>query len=220
MPTTTCFRIVNSFEQEGWIGKPDEARRGYRLSYGLLPLLAPFADYQKLFARAEPRLRRLAEDIGLCAKLSIRNGLEAVTVERAEPPQGVAVTSPIGARFPVVVGSSGAALLASVDGSDLRRICEQSPPSAWDYQRVDDLEQHLADCREKGFCRDVGSYRPGIAGISASVAYEQIDAAITLTGLTQDLDANRDGHLIARLLDAVANLEQDLRDAWSGRGGR
>jgi DNA-binding IclR family transcriptional regulator len=220
IPTTTCFRIVNTYEQEGWVAKPDGFGRGYRLSHGLLGLLAPLRDYERLFARALPRLRRLADDTGLCAKLSIRDGLEAVTVERAEPSDGLSLTSAIGARFPVVIGSSGAALLHRLEEAELKRIIEQSPASAWEHQSEGDLRRRIEECRATGLCHDAGSYRPGVAGVSSFITHEGIDAAVTLTGLSRDVESIERTQLDRLLHEAIAGLRRGLDETPAGASKR
>ena len=85
MSTTSCFRVINTLEQEHWITRTGHKRGGYRLSVGLLPVLKSLQDRQRVFEAAAGELQAPADRVGLAAKLSAREGDEAVTVLRAWP---------------------------------------------------------------------------------------------------------------------------------------
>lgn len=209
VPTTTCFRIVNTFAAEGYLQKPGPDAPTYRLAAGLLALLGPLIGAQELADRIKPRLRRLAESTGLGVKLSIREGTEAVTLAKAESPVGVSVAYPVGSRFMVATGSAGAALLADLDDETVAALLDKSPPEAWTHQTRDSVWERIGEARRAGVVIDHGSYRPELAG--ASVAIRPADtngpqAAITVTGLAVDFDRLDPTSLRATLLEAVGRV--------------
>ncbi len=188
MATTSCFRVLSTLEQERWIIRPGAGHVGYRLGMGLLPLLASLRNHQRLFERSGPGLQRLADHTGMGVKLSIREGAEAVTVQRAEPADAVAVTNPVGSRFGVVLGSTGAALLAGLDAATLSRVIERSPAEAWRRQTPDDLRRRVHHCVDQGYCFDRGSYHPQLGGLSAPIRHPELSLAVTITGMLSDLE--------------------------------
>ncbi|MEM6504011.1 MAG: helix-turn-helix domain-containing protein [Planctomycetota bacterium] len=203
LATTSCYRIVNTLEREGWITKPNGSGGRYRLSTGLLPLLAPLQNLDALFDRLEPVLQQLATDLNLGAKLSVREGGMARTVRRAEPVDALSVTHPVGSRFPLAFGATGAALLASIENAELERLMASSPDTVWQHQAPDDLRRRVAECRTTGVCFDLGSYRPDIAGAAILVPSDHATLAVTVTGLRSDIDALGHDHLRHVLLQAM-----------------
>ncbi len=204
--TTSCFRIANTLERERWVTKPGPGDPYYRLSVGLLPLLEPLQNVQRLVALSQSSLTALAQATSLSAKLSVREGLEAVTIARVEPNTGMSIGSPVGSRFPIVVGSSGAALLAALADAEIQRIVKASPPQAWAHQQPSELLVRVAACRSAGVCVDVGSYHPSLAGWSATITSRGLHAAVTVTGLTQDLLARGESQIVPALRQAAKQL--------------
>ena len=204
VPTTSCFRIVNTLETERWIAKPGPGQPSYRLSTGLLPLLGPLQRYQQWRDRVQPTLQTLALQTGLSAKLSVREGNEAVTIARAEPTGGMAVTNSIGSRFAIVIGATGAALLMGLDKIELDEIINISDASCWQHQTSKQLRTRIATCKRTGLCKDDGSYHPQIGAWAAPVILdENTSAAITITGLADDLKHRSDKTLRSALREAI-----------------
>lgn len=206
VPTTTCFRIVNTLAAERLLQKPGPDAPSYRLAAGLLTLLSPLQGAQDLVDRMKPRLSRLAKLTGLGVKLSIREGNETVTLAKAEPPVGVSVTYPVGSRFMVATGSAGAALLADLDNATVAALLDSSPVEAWQHQTRELVWERIDDARRDGVVIDHGSYRAELAGASAAIQSlnaNEPQAVITVTGLAVDFDRLDLSSLRAALLDAA-----------------
>ncbi|MEM1445064.1 MAG: helix-turn-helix domain-containing protein [Planctomycetota bacterium] len=189
LSTTSCFRVLRTLEASGWAVRDPEPRGGYRLSLRLLPLLGGLAGMQRCFDAAQPELERLAESVGMGTKLSIREGMSAVTVARAEPAGLVAVTNPVGSRFGLALGATGAALLSQASDAFVDAVIEASPPESWNRLGPKAFLRRIEQCRAEGFCVDVGSYHPQLGGFAVPVQAGTLDVAITATGLLQDVEA-------------------------------
>ncbi|AWI09852.1 IclR family transcriptional regulator domain-containing protein [Ereboglobus luteus] len=166
------------------------ARRGgaFALSYGLAPLMRPLLQNELLVGSVREPLLALARTAGLTAKLSLRQGDSAVTVFVAGSPRSTAISTRVGACFPLALGSSGAAILASLPESEAKRILDAAPAEAWRYQKRADAERRVGECRRDGYCFDTGSYQPQLHTLSAPLLVERhgLTASITLLGFSQD----------------------------------
>ena len=83
----------------------------YDLAPGLLALTKKLANQVKRFEVLLPMMKSLSKKSGLSCKLSVRQGMDQVTVLRSESPRPMAVTGKVGIHFPIIEGSVGATLL-------------------------------------------------------------------------------------------------------------
>ena len=104
VPRTTCYRLLRSLVARDWV-RPLPGG-GHALSVGLLPLLQPLREVEDLAGVVQRVLDELALRSGLTAKVSVRQGDDAVTVARCESPQATSIAVRIGASFHLALGSS------------------------------------------------------------------------------------------------------------------
>ena len=65
------------------------------------------------------------------AKISVKQGGNALTVFRVESPRTVAPALKLGTTFPLAYGSSGACLLSGLQDEEIQQLLDQSPNDAW-----------------------------------------------------------------------------------------
>ena len=202
----TCYRIVKTLEHEDWLRLDEQGRPA--LSPGLLPVLEPLLAFDRLASVAQPALEELARRVGLSAKLSIRLGDEAAAIARAESPAAMSLSGRVGARFPLAVGSSGAALLSAMEDQAIETILGRSPEHAWAHQDRRDVRERIAECRATGCCADHGSYRRHVHSVSVALGpiAGQPAATITILGLPDDFAEHRHEELRSHLRHAARAL--------------
>jgi DNA-binding IclR family transcriptional regulator len=185
---TTCYRILQSFVAQGWLS----ARRGgnYELSFALVPLLRPLLHHELLIETVKEPLRQLALATGLTAKLTVRQGDEAVTLVSAPSPKSTAITSRVGSVVSLAIGSSGAALLSALAEAEVLQVLGRAAPEVWRLQDRADVQRRVREVRKDGVCFDHGSFQPHIHTLSAPLVMTErgIVAAITLLGFPQDFE--------------------------------
>lgn len=186
---SSCYRILQTLEGLQWIRSDGEG--GYDLDEGLLAIVRPLLGPERLAEAARPILRTLSMETELTAKLSLRRGGEQVTIARIESPRPLAVTGRVGSRYPVVLGASGAALLSLMDDSAVQRIIAATPADQWLNESPDILRRHIAECRRKGVCTNIGHHPQGIDTMAAPLRSDVGEAAITLIGLRGDFEGKR-----------------------------
>lgn len=200
IPRSTCYRILRSLAARNWV-RPLPGG-GHALSLGLLPLLASFHPLEALARTLQPSLEALARATRLTAKASVRQGDVAVTVARCESPEGTSVSVRIGASFHLAFGSSGSVLLSDLPTGEVQELLDRAPAECWQSQDQKEVARRLRELKSKGWCSDLGTFRPVCHALSAPVtgAHGRIAAALTVIGFSHEVTRDR----IASLGEAVA----------------
>lgn len=211
IPRTSCYRILRSLIAGDWIRATPDGR--HALSLGLWPLLASLRPAATLAAAVEPALQALAARIQLTAKVSVRQGDDAVTIARVASPRATSVVVRLGGTFPLVYGSSGTVLLSELGGDELDRILATAPPACWELQVPGDIRERLRQLRMHGWCADFGTFRPSCHAVSAPLRGidGRIAASLTIIGFPDELPRDRVADLAAQVLEAVGQAEEALR---------
>ena len=205
---TTCYRILQSFMAEGWL-RPG-AGGTFELSIGLVPLLRPLLRHEILVDTVREPLAALARTTGLTAKLTVRQGNDAVTIHSANSPRGTAITSRVGSVVSLAIGSSGAMFLRACSDDEVNRVLESAPADVWSFQKRADVLQRVREARREGVCFDHGSYQAHINTLSVPLFGPGKDmiAVITLLGFPQDFDIKVRPALIHELKHAAGECNQ------------
>jgi DNA-binding IclR family transcriptional regulator len=149
------YRMLATLEAHG-LAAPDGAGR-YRLGLGVVRLTAKVVP--SLRAAAEPHLRRLANEVGATAHLTLADGDEAVAIVVVEPsatPYHVAYRT--GTRHPLGQGAAGRAILGG----------RTTRPRRW-YVTTGELQ-------------------PGATGLACPLGHDAFEASVgvvTIGGLTE-----------------------------------
>lgn len=207
----TCYRIVRTLEQAGWLALDGEGV--WRLGEGLRTLTGS-GDVRKRMARiAEPVLRDVADDLRLSCKVTLRIGDEAVTVARAESDAPYRISSSVGGRFSLCTGSSGAMLLRDVPCDELERLIALAPNRVWKYQTPDDFRKRVAEGQAKGVTLDRGQYHPDVYGLSVPVEYDSdLLAALTVMAMPSGLPDKKVPSVKRRLTRAAKAIEAKWKE--------
>ncbi|MBI1338097.1 MAG: helix-turn-helix domain-containing protein [Phycisphaera sp.] len=177
---STCYRILQTLIAADWV-RPKSAGVGYELSLGLLPLVQPFLGHQAVIEALTPAMNRLVDRTGLSAKLTARQGSEAVTLLRVDAFEPMTVTGRVGVRFHLALGSSGSCLLAQIDDEQVERLLAGAPREVWKWQSRRDVAARVRQCRSVGYCVDRGQYHPAIHTLSVPWHEPRTDASYAVT---------------------------------------
>jgi len=207
---TTCYRIVQSFVAKGWL-RPGP-KGSFELSFGLVPLLRPLLRHELLIETVRAPLDELARTTGLTAKLTVRQGADAVTIHSANSPKHTAITSRVGSVVSLAFGSSGAVFLSGLADAGVREILNRAPDEVWHHQTREEAMRRIREVRRTGICIDRGSYQPHINTLSAPVhsSDREIVGAITLLGFPQDFDPRVRPALIRALQSTVQHCTLEI----------
>lgn len=208
---STCYRILQSFVAEGWL----RPRNGgtFELSFGLIPLLKPLFQGEVLVQAVREPMAQLAIKTGLTAKLTVRQGDDAITIFSAQSPRPHAIASRVGAVVSLAIGSSGAAFLGALTDEQIGRILDAAPADAWRFQERQDVYARVKEVRKQGCCFDKGSYQVQIRTLSAPLhaSNHEVVGVITLLGFAQDFDGPGREGLVRELKYAAGGCSQLIK---------
>jgi DNA-binding IclR family transcriptional regulator len=211
IPRTSCYRMLRSLIARDWVRATAGGR--HELSLGLLPLVNTLRPAATLATAVEPALHTLAARAQLTAKVSVRQGDDAVTIARVESPLQTSVAVRIGAAFPLAYGSSGTVLMSELPPDEWNRILAAAPPECWEHQTEADVRKRLKDLREKGWCADLGTFRASVHAISAPLrdASKRVVAVVTVIGFPHELRRGRVAELAKVVLEGARQAEKSVR---------
>jgi DNA-binding IclR family transcriptional regulator len=188
LPHSSAYRILQTFLAEDWVRA--SAAGQHEISFGLLPLLQPLSRHELLIETVREPLRQLTRDTGLTAKISVRQGDNAITVFRVESPRATSVNVRIGAAFHLALGSSGSVLMSPLSAAEREALIATAPASCWQNQKPANIAARLRELARYGRCSDTGHYRVDHSAMSAPLRDRSghIVAALTVTGFPQDFE--------------------------------
>ena len=212
----TCYRIIQTLEHAGWVRVLKHGR--CELSVGLFPLLHRLQRHELLDQQVTDALQDLSSVTGVTCKVSIREGNDAVTVRRVASKEPMTLAVPLGARFHLTLGSSGAVLLSGLENKEIEQIIREAPASCWKFQKTDDVWDRVNAARQLNFVMDAGKFRPDVFAVSAALlaADGTVQGALTVAGL-------RHGHTEAQLKEwcgLVVRKAKELNEFTLLRGDK
>ncbi len=164
IPRSTVYRLLNSLQARGVVTR--DADGSYGLGPWLLRMARAVPAGPDLPTLARPVLERLADAVDNAAKLSVRDGDEALVVAVAPSPRGYGLNVQVGRRFPLHAGAASKMLLAHATDALPRRLARLTRQTISDRAL---LLAELAHIRAEGVAEDRGEFAEGICAIAAPV---------------------------------------------------
>src|SRR2546430_6679192 len=119
LPISTVHRILQELVAHGWVREGEE--HDYVLGPGLMRLAARAADDSDLARAARPALRALCERSGYTVHFGVRQGDQAVHIDKLEGPGAYGLRSRLGASLPFACTAIGKAVPATPPGHRVAR---------------------------------------------------------------------------------------------------
>ncbi|TQS46535.1 IclR family transcriptional regulator [Cryptosporangium phraense] len=150
LPLTTAHRLVGELAEWGALERDETGR--YRIGLRLWEVASLAPRSLGLRERAMPFLEDLYEVTHENVQLAVRDGHEAVYVERISGRQAIGVVSRVGGRLPLHATGVGQVLLAYSTPELQDRVLEQPLKAFTKYTLTDPkrLRQVLAEVRRAG----------------------------------------------------------------------
>lgn len=195
----TCYRILRTLVRANWLR--EDGHGGYVLAFGLMRVTKSLRPQERLLTLLQAPLRHLTAATGVSAKISIREGNQAVTAIRSDAWKLNCISSPVGARMHLVeAGSAGVMLMATLSQEEFDRILETVPPGYWDRHSRESLLEDVREAAEHGFARSYGKANPSIYAISMPLDLPPIDSAVvTIVGWPDEFEGGRDTKLLKEM---------------------
>ncbi len=210
LPKSTVHRILQSLTGYGF-AVPD-GNGGYLPGPRILTLAGKVMHRFDPARQADPALRALRDHTGHTVHFALRNGDEAVYVEKLSGHRPYQMTSRIGQSLPLHSTAIGKAILATLADDEVTGICARAglasrTPSTLTSPSA--LLAHLTAVRQAGFAIDDEENEPGLRCVGAAVTghHGQILGAISVSTLAHELslkDAQALGPLVVKTAQEVS----------------
>jgi DNA-binding IclR family transcriptional regulator len=211
LPIATAYHLLDTLAQDGMLYK-DEHRR-YHLGPSVGLLVDAFQRQNSPPAYLLAPLRRLAEEVGETAYLSVADGLDVVVAASVEGSHAVRVRGlHVGFRGALHARGSGKLLLAHAGEERIERVLAGTLAPRTPHTIVDPeaLRRELAAIRERGYAFDEEEFTEGVSGVSAPVLHGGAAiAAYTISTPTERFRAHRTDFTEAVLAAAAAASSQE-----------
>ncbi len=212
IPIATCYRIVRTFLKHHWLQEKEKGE--YHVAFGIAHLARSYAEVEHLLGIVDPVLKELSEKTHLSAKVSLREGAQVVTVLRAEPPRINAITSPVGSRYSLTIGSAATVLIADLTDEEIERVIECAPAESWKRQSPADVRHRVKETRERGVSWELGQQHSSIYAVSVKFPLSpELPAALSLVGWPDDFDDGRKDEIEKILRAAQIRICRMLKGA-------
>lgn len=150
----------------------DPVSRRYALGHAAIALGRAYLARMDLRAMAAPELRRVSQQTGETATLSIRRGDTRLYVDQVVPDQELRMEVSLGIPYPLHAGSSSKAFLAFLDEAEVTGYLRRHPLEGLTDKTITDedvLRKELAAVRKRGYATSLGERQQGAAAIAAPI---------------------------------------------------
>jgi len=210
----TVHRLLASLAAEGLLDH-DPLRHTWHYGPEVFVMGVVAAERYPIEELARPSLRRLAEETGESAFLSIRRGTETVCLLREEgsfPIRSFVLHE--GVRFPLGVASAGLAILAYLPEQEVAALLQGSIVETWGpAHTAAGIRAHLERTRTTGYSVNPGLILEGSWGMGAAI-FDRSGSpawALSLTGIEPRFRPERQPTLGRLLLEEANRITQELQ---------
>lgn len=152
IPKTSVYRMLQSLEEMGLVDK--DALGKYSL--GILFLRFGHLVSERLDIRqvALPTMEELHKEFGEAINLIIRDGDEAVYIEKLESIQPVRLYTTIGRRSPLYAGACARSILSflsAVEREEYLKKVDLKPYAKGTIVNIDELRETISEARNAGY---------------------------------------------------------------------
>lgn len=188
---SSTYRILQTLLKHRWVRKDDSGC--YELDHGLLPLAHHCYRNMQVFEHAQTLIDNITCKLNVSCKISLRRGEEQTTIMRSELPGPFSLTGRVGASFPVVEGSVGAALLYREDNDTILELLSRCTVDIPEKSSPEQLLDSVQEVRENGVVFNLKKNRWNIAAGSIPLhdRERRVVAALTVVGNMEDFSGQK-----------------------------
>ncbi|ANS73272.1 IclR family transcriptional regulator [Paenibacillus yonginensis] len=213
IPKTSVHRMIGSLEEMGLLSKDKEGK----YSLGLLFLQFGNLVAERLDIRhtALPVMEQLKDDIKEAVHLVLRDGREAIYIEKLDTDHPVRLFTKIGRKAPLYAGASSRVILAFLPEDERESYLKEvnlKPIASGTITDKQVLREALEDARSKGYSFSRSELENYTAELSAPIFDHagQIIAALSTAGLEVQFDQGRIEQLSVKVRQAADEISQKL----------
>ncbi|RNB88793.1 IclR family transcriptional regulator [Brevibacillus nitrificans] len=217
IPKTSIHRMVGSLEGMDFLQKGEDGK----YSLGLLflqfgQLVAERLDIRQI---ALPAMTKLRDQVEEAVNLIIRDGKEAIYIEKLDTNHPVRLYTKIGRRSPLYAGACSRIILSYIEEKERERYLQETELLPIGHGTITDkerLRQELELAREKGYTISYSELENDTVSIAAPIFDHtgRLVAGISIAGPQVRFEKERIPDLIGHLLKASEEISREL--GWRG----
>ncbi|SFT71205.1 transcriptional regulator, IclR family [Actinopolyspora lacussalsi subsp. righensis] len=211
IPLATAHRLVGELENWGALQRESDGRYAIGLRLWELGLLAPV--HTGLRGVAMPYMQQLHEQTGANVQLAVRDGLQAVYVEKLTGRRSTPIISRSGGRLPLHTTGVGKVLLAHASREEVQEYCAHHLSRHTPYTIVEPgrLVREIGGIQRRGFAWTTEEMTLGSCSVAVPVRSEgEVVAAL---GLVVDSARAEVAKLVRPLSRAAGSIGERLAEA-------
>jgi IclR family acetate operon transcriptional repressor len=211
---STTHRLLATLIPPGYVRQnPDSG--GYGLGHKTFQLAEAYIGQIDLRQAIRPILERLSQATGETANLVIRDGREALYLDKVESPRSLRIFSRIGRRAPLHCTAVGKVLLASSPQAGVEALLGEPPFERLTRRTITlggQLRRELAGVRAQGFAVDREECEEGACCLAAPVrnVTGETVAAVGISGPAVRMTPRRIQELIPVIVHAGREMSERL----------
>jgi IclR family acetate operon transcriptional repressor len=212
IPTATTHRILTTLQNHRFVAFDDE-RQEWAIGLEAYRTGAAFLKRNSVIEVGRPVMRRLMQETGETANLSVPDGAEVVFVGQIETQNPIRAFFPPGTRTSMHASGTGKAILAAMRPMTLQMLLEEmplTPFTASTHVTVSGLTSDLHTIANRGWSHDREERYAGMSCIGAAILNEQGEpcAGVSVSGPTGRFSGERIADLGRRVADAAREISE------------
>lgn len=213
IPKTSIHRMVGSLEGMGFLQKGEDGK--YALGLLFLQFGQLVADRLDIRQIAIPAMTALRDEVEEAVNLIVRDGNEAMYIEKLDTLHPVRLYTKIGRRSPLYAGACSRILLAYMDEEEREKYLQEIELTPIGYGTITDkdrLRQLLAEARETGYTISYSELENDTVAIAAPIFDHtgRLCAGLSIAGPQARFGEERLPVLIRQLKEAASNISAEL----------
>ncbi|KAF6511418.1 MULTISPECIES: IclR family transcriptional regulator [Geobacillus] len=218
MPKTSVYRMAQSLVALGFLQKRGDH---YELGLALLTFGSLVAERLDIRRVALPVMERLKEATNEAVNLVIRDGDEALYIEKVETSEPVRVYTKVGRRAPLYAGACPRALLVFMDEKEQARYLERTKLVKIAKNTVTDkqaLRRQLEEDRKRGYTVSYSELENYSAAVAVPIFNHEgaAIAGLSVAGPEQRFLPDDVARIVPLLRQAAMEISREL--GFQGKG--
>jgi DNA-binding IclR family transcriptional regulator len=213
IPKTSVYRMLMSLEEMEFLEKGSDSK--YRLGLIFLKfghLVSSRLDTRKI---AFPIMQELHDDVGEAINLIVKQGNEAIYIEKIDTNQKVRLYTAIGRRSPLYAGACARVILSFLPDSEIQTYIESVELKPFAKGTILDKEalyKTISQAKKEGYTISFSELEDHTAAIAAPIFDHkgEITAGISIAGIDANYQ-NENVHIFAmKVKEAADTISQRL----------
>lgn len=219
LPHTTAYRLTNELVEWGALMRQDDGAYCIGLRLWEIGTLAPQS--VPLRDLAMPVMEDLYVAINQHIQLAVRQGTDALVIERISAAKAIRLMSGVGRRLPLHASAAGQVLLAHSEPELMEEVIK-TPLRAYTPTTITDpgqLRAALAHCRSSGIAVVRGGLTSGAQSVATRITDSQNKVVAALSVVVEQGSAEAPS-VIPAVITAGLNISRRIRETERLSGSR